>query len=89
MSSVKFAVLYLKEPVLVNCLQAKAYKEDVQQLQRFLEMINFYRHFMPNIAKTQKPLTSALMVPLNCLSGQNLCLQLSLQGKMHLSLLHT
>ena len=58
MSSVKFAVLYLKEPVLVNCLQAKAYKEDVQQLQRFLEMINFYRHFMPNIAKTQKPFTS-------------------------------
>jgi hypothetical protein len=33
---------------------------DVKQLQQFLGMINFYRRFLPSIARTLQPLTDAL-----------------------------
>jgi hypothetical protein len=32
----------------------------VKQLQQFLCMVNFYRHFLPGIARTMQPLTGAL-----------------------------
>jgi hypothetical protein len=32
----------------------------VKQLQQFLGMVNFYRRFLPGIARTLQPLTDAL-----------------------------
>ncbi len=34
--------------------------QDVKQLQQFLGMLNFYRHFLPGIARTPQPLVDAL-----------------------------
>ncbi len=34
--------------------------QDVKQLQQFLGMVNFYRRFLPGIARTLQPLTDAL-----------------------------
>jgi hypothetical protein len=34
--------------------------ETVKELQAFLGMVNFYRRFLPAIAKTLKPLTDSL-----------------------------
>jgi hypothetical protein len=34
--------------------------QDVKQLQQFLGMVNFYRRFLPSIARTLQPLTDAL-----------------------------
>ena len=34
--------------------------QDVKQSQQFLGMLNFYRHFLPGIARTLQPLTDAL-----------------------------
>ncbi len=34
--------------------------QDIKQLQRFLCMVNFYRHFLPNCAQVLKPLTDLL-----------------------------
>lgn len=34
--------------------------QDVCSLQQFLGMINFYRSFLPGVAKTLRPLTDAL-----------------------------
>jgi hypothetical protein len=34
--------------------------QDVKQLQQFLGMVNFYRRFLPDIARTLQPLTDAL-----------------------------
>jgi len=34
--------------------------EDIKSLQRFLGMINFYRRFLPGVARTLQPLTAAL-----------------------------
>jgi hypothetical protein len=34
--------------------------QDVKQLQQFLRMMNFYRWFLPGIARTLQPLTDAL-----------------------------
>ena len=50
------------EPLIrhVAAIQEFSPPSDVPQLQRFLGMINFYRRFLPNIAQTLKPLTSAL-----------------------------
>ena len=50
------------EPLIrhVAAIQEFSPPSDVPQLQRFLDMINFYRRFLPNIAKTLRPLTSAL-----------------------------
>ena len=38
----------------------KQHPQDVRGLQRFLGMINFYRRFLPGIARTLRPLTDAL-----------------------------
>ena len=35
--------------------------QDVFGLQRFLGMVNFYRRFLPRIAKTLLPLTDAMV----------------------------
>ena len=50
------------EPLIrhVSAIQDFSPPNSVLQLQRFLGMINFYRRFLPNIAKTLKPLTTAL-----------------------------
>jgi hypothetical protein len=34
--------------------------QDLKQLQRFLGMVNFYRHFLPKCAQVLKPLTDLL-----------------------------
>jgi hypothetical protein len=34
--------------------------QDIKQLQRFLGMVNFYRHFLPTCAQVLKPLTNLL-----------------------------
>jgi hypothetical protein len=34
--------------------------QDVKQLQQFLGMVNFYRHFLPGITRTLQPLTDTL-----------------------------
>jgi hypothetical protein len=34
--------------------------QDVKQLQRFLGMVNFYRHILPNCAQVLRPLTELL-----------------------------
>jgi hypothetical protein len=34
--------------------------QDIKQLQRFLSMVNFYRHFLPKCAQILKPLTDLL-----------------------------
>ncbi len=41
-------------PEIENCPQ------DIRQLQCFLGMVNFYRHFLPNCAQVLKPLTDLL-----------------------------
>ncbi len=33
---------------------------DIKQLQRFLDMVNFYRRFLPNCAQVLRPLTDLL-----------------------------
>ena len=50
------------EPLIphVAAIQKFSPPSDVPQLQRFQGMINFYCRFLPNIAQTLKPLTSAL-----------------------------
>ena len=42
------------------CLSTPPHSQDVHGLQRFLGMINFYRRFLPEVAKTLCPLTDAL-----------------------------
>ena len=44
----------------VDALLLQPHPQDVRGLQRFLGMINFYRRFLPGIAKTLRPLTDAL-----------------------------
>jgi hypothetical protein len=44
----------------VEALKQLPVPADVNQMQRFLGLINFYRHFLPGIAGTLKPLTDAL-----------------------------
>ena len=44
----------------VDALLLQPHPQDVRGLQRFLGMINFYRHFLPGIARTLRPLTDAL-----------------------------
>jgi hypothetical protein len=34
--------------------------QDIKQLQHFLDMVNFYHHFLPNCAKVLHPLTDLL-----------------------------
>jgi hypothetical protein len=34
--------------------------QDIKQLQRFLGMVNFYRHILPNCAQVLRPLTGLL-----------------------------
>jgi hypothetical protein len=34
--------------------------QDIKQLQHFLCMVNFYRHFLPNCAQVLRPLTDLL-----------------------------
>ena len=50
------------EPLVrhVEVIQQFQAPQDIPQLQRFLGMINFYRRFLPGIARTLKPLTDAL-----------------------------
>ena len=43
----------------VDALLLKPHPQDVPGLQRFLGMINFYRCFLPGIARTLRPLTDA------------------------------
>ena len=44
----------------VDALLLQPHPQDVRELQRFLGMINFYRRFLPKIARTLRPLTDAL-----------------------------
>ena len=44
----------------VDALLLQPHPQDVRGLQRFLGMINFYRRFLPGIARTLRPLTDAL-----------------------------
>jgi len=44
----------------VDALLFHPHPQDVRGLQRFLGMINFYRRFLPRIARTLGPLTDAL-----------------------------
>ena len=44
----------------VDALLLQPRPQDVRGLQRFLGMINFYRRFLPGIARTLRPLTDAL-----------------------------
>ena len=44
----------------VDALLLQPHPQDVCGLQRFLGMINFYRRFLPGIARTLRPLTDAL-----------------------------
>ena len=44
----------------VDALLLQQHPQDVCGLQRFLGMINFYRLFLPGIARTLRPLTDAL-----------------------------
>ena len=44
----------------VDALLLQPHPQDVRGLQRFLGMINFYRRFLPWIARTLRPLTDAL-----------------------------
>ena len=44
----------------VDALLLQPHSHDVRGLQRFLGMINFYRRFLPGIARTLRPLTDAL-----------------------------
>ena len=44
----------------VDALLLQPHPQDVRGLQRFLGMINFYRCFLPGIARTLCPLTDAL-----------------------------
>jgi cleavage and polyadenylation specificity factor subunit 1 len=47
-------------PKHVTAIQAVQPPRDVKQLQRFLGMVNFYRRFLPGIARVLKPLTDLL-----------------------------
>jgi hypothetical protein len=47
-------------PKHVAALQDFPPPTDVKQLQQFLGLINFYRRFLPSIARTLKPLTDLL-----------------------------
>ena len=44
----------------VEALLQQPHPQDVCSLQRFLGMVNFYRRFLPGIAKILRPLTNAL-----------------------------
>ena len=44
----------------VDALLLQPQPQDVRGLQRFLGMINFYRRFLPGVARTLRPLTNAL-----------------------------
>ena len=44
----------------VEALLLQPRPQDVRSLQRFLGMVNFYRRFLPGIAKILRPLTDAL-----------------------------
>ena len=44
----------------VDALLHQPRPQDVRGLQRFLGMINFYRRFLPGVARTLRPLTDAL-----------------------------
>ncbi len=47
-------------PKHVTAVQGVLPPTDVKQLQRFLGMINFYRRFLPGIARVLRPLTDLL-----------------------------
>ena len=47
-------------PKHVTAVQGVLPPTDIKQLQRFLGMINFYRRFLPGIAKVLRPLTDLL-----------------------------
>jgi hypothetical protein len=47
-------------PSHVAAMQEFPQPETVRELQAFLGMVNFYRRFLPAVAKTLKPLTDAL-----------------------------
>ena len=44
----------------VDALLQQPRPQDVRGLQRFLGMVNFYRRFLPGVARTLRPLTDAL-----------------------------
>ena len=44
----------------VDALLLQPQPQDVRGLQRFLGMVNFYRRFLPGVARTLRPLTNAL-----------------------------
>ena len=44
----------------VDALLFQPHPQDVRGLQRFIGMIDFYRRFLPGIARTLRPLTDAL-----------------------------
>jgi len=47
-------------PRHVAAIQEFPPPQDIKQLQQLLELVNFYRHFLPSIARTLKPLTELL-----------------------------
>ena len=47
-------------PGKVEAVQRFEHPHTVRSLQRFLGLVNFYRHFLLNIAATMRPLTDAL-----------------------------
>ena len=62
-SFVQHEVEYLGHKITVDGIVAlllQPHPQDVRGLQRFLGMINFYRRFLPGIARTLCPVTDAL-----------------------------
>jgi hypothetical protein len=47
-------------PRHVTAIQEFPQPTDIKQLQQFLGLVNFYRRFLPSVAKTLKPLTDLL-----------------------------
>ncbi len=47
-------------PCHVTAIQEFPQPTDIKQLQQFLGLVNFYRRFLPSVAKTLKPLTDLL-----------------------------
>ena len=65
----------------VDALLLQPHSQDVRGLQRFLGMINFYCHFLLEVARTLCPLTDALAGKKNMLNKislpfEVLCLQI-------------
>ncbi len=55
-----FSAARLLRKVYVAAVQDCPPPTDIKQLQRFLGLINFYRRFLPAVARTLQPLTDLL-----------------------------